>query len=64
MDDDPVQRINQVRVRQVKERQVDTVAVGCPFCMQMLEDGLNAVDPERRTRAADVAELVAEALED
>ena len=41
----------------------ETVAVGCPFCMQMMEDGLAARDPGKAIRAADVAELVAESLE-
>jgi Fe-S oxidoreductase len=64
MDDDPSKRINHTRVEQVKATGVETVAVGCPFCMQMMEDGLAAKDPEKRVRAADVAELVAEALVD
>lgn len=62
-DDNPTERINHRRVDQVKAAGVETVAVGCPFCMQMLEDGLSARDPEKRVRAADVAELVAEALD-
>ena len=63
MDDDPQQRINYTRVAQVKDSGAGTVAVGCPFCMQMMEDGLAAKNPEGSVRAADVAELVAEALD-
>ncbi len=63
MDDDPQQRINHKRVDQVKDSGAGTVAVGCPFCMQMMEDGLAAKNPEGSVRAADVAELVAEALD-
>ena len=63
MDDDPQQRINYKRVDQVKDSGASTVAVGCPFCMQMMEDGLAAKNPEGSVRAADVAELVAEALD-
>ena len=64
MDDDPQQRINHTRVEQVKASGADTVALGCPFCMQMFEDGLAARDPQKSVRAADLAELVAEALDD
>jgi Fe-S oxidoreductase/nitrate reductase gamma subunit len=63
MDDDPKKRINHTRVDQVKDSGAETVAVGCPFCMQMMEDGLAAKSPDGSVRAADVAELVAEALE-
>ena len=64
MDDNPQERINHTRVEQVKASGADTVALGCPFCMQMFEDGLAARDPQKSVRAADLAELVAEALED
>ncbi len=64
MDDDPKQRINYTRVEEVKASGADTVALGCPFCMQMFEDGLAARDPQKKVRAADLAELVAEALDD
>ena len=62
MDDDPKTRINRMRVEEVKASGASTAAVSCPFCMQMFEDALAAVDPERSTRAMDIAEIVAEAL--
>ncbi|MBW2666634.1 MAG: 4Fe-4S dicluster domain-containing protein [Deltaproteobacteria bacterium] len=62
MDDDPKQRINHTRLEEVKACGADTAAVSCPFCMQMFEDALNSLDPEKTIRAADIAELVAEAL--
>jgi len=64
MDDDPEQRINHTRVSEVKACGASTAAVSCPFCMQMFEDALNSIDPTRSVRAADIAELVAEALEE
>jgi Fe-S oxidoreductase len=64
MDDDPKQRINHTRIDEVKACGADTAAVSCPFCMQMFEDALKSRDPEKKIRAADIAELVAEALED
>jgi len=39
----------------------DVVAVGCPFCMTMMEDGINARKGERDVRVMDVSELLWEA---
>ena len=64
MDDDPQQRINYTRLEDVKASGAQTTAVSCPFCMQMLDDALKARGPEGKLRAADIAELVAEALEE
>ncbi len=64
MDDEPEKRINHSRVEDIQACGAKNAAVGCPFCMQMFEDGLGARDPEGRIRAADVAELVAETLEE
>jgi Fe-S oxidoreductase/nitrate reductase gamma subunit len=63
-DDDPKKRINHTRIEDVKASGAETAVVSCPFCMQMFEDALSSLDPEKEIRAADVAELVAEALEE
>ena len=63
MDDNPKTRINHMRIEDVKACGSKVAAVSCPFCMQMFEDALKAADPEKSIRAADLAELVAEALE-
>jgi len=63
MDDDPKTRINHMRLADVKECGAKTAAVSCPFCMQMFDDALKTVDPGKSIRAADIAELVAEAIE-
>ena len=40
-------------------------AISCPFCMQMFDEARRrATDPEGSIRVADIAELVAEALEE
>lgn len=67
--DEPAnQRVNQERARQVLETGADVVAVACPFCMTMLEDGVNAVrssDPSTRpTKVLDVAELLWDSVRD
>jgi Fe-S oxidoreductase len=51
-------RVNQERARQALETGADVVAVGCPFCMTMLEDGVNASKGDRNVKVMDVAELL------
>ena len=38
------------------------IAVGCPFCMTMLEDGVQSQKGGRSPRVLDVAELLLEAV--
>jgi len=64
MDDAPPQRINHMRLEDIRSSGARTAAVSCPFCMQMLDEAARARDPEGRLRVADVAELVAEAVEE
>ncbi len=63
IDEPPGKRVNQERARQVLETGADVVAVGCPFCMTMLEDGINATKGDRDVRVMDVAELLWQSVE-
>ena len=63
IDEPPNQRVNQERARQALETGADIVAVGCPFCTTMLEDGINAKKGDRDVRVMDVAELLWQAVE-
>jgi Fe-S oxidoreductase len=54
-------RINAERVREAAETGAETLAVACPFCTVMLDDGVR--ETGRELRVADVATLLAEALE-
>jgi Fe-S oxidoreductase len=54
--------INEERVRQAAETGADTLAVACPFCTVMLDDGVRTSG--RDLRVADVATLLAESLAD
>ncbi len=49
-----------VRVDQILNTAVSTVATACPFCLTMLSDGMKRRDSE--VRIADLAELLAENL--
>ncbi len=64
MDDAPPNRINRLRPEDVRSCGASTAAVSCPFCMQMFDEAVSAKDPEGSIRVADIAELVAEALEE
>ncbi len=57
-------RVNQERARQALETGADVVAVGCPFCMTMMEDGVNARKGERDVRVMDVAELLWQSMKE
>ena len=61
VDEPPDKRVNQERAREAIETGADVLAVGCPFCMTMMEDGVNARKGERDVKVMDVAELLWEA---
>lgn len=51
-------RVNSQRVGQALESGANILAVACPFCMTMLEDGLKARSGGQELRVMDIAELV------
>jgi Fe-S oxidoreductase len=58
-------RVNQNRVDEAAATLGDAggvIAVGCPFCMTMMRDGVNETGREERMRVLDVAEIVASSL--
>ena len=58
-------RVNQNRVDEAAATLGDSggvVAVGCPFCMTMLRDGVNETGREEKLQVLDVAEIVAAGL--
>jgi Fe-S oxidoreductase len=64
MDDKPEKRINHRRYEQIQGCGASTAALSCPFCMQMFDDAAGALDPDREVRLVDIAELVAESMEE
>ena len=53
--------INEERVREAAETGAETLAVACPFCTVMLDDGVRASG--KQLRVVDVATLLAESIE-
>jgi Fe-S oxidoreductase len=60
-DDAPDQRVGLGRVEEALETGAKTIAVSCPFCLIMMQDGVAAQTADVQVR--DVAELLADALE-
>jgi Fe-S oxidoreductase len=53
--------INEERVREAADTGADTLAVACPFCTVMLDDGVRATG--KQLRVVDVSTLLAESLD-
>jgi Fe-S oxidoreductase len=56
-----VERVSANRFKEALQTGAQTVAVGCPFCMTMLNDARK--DANSEVQVLDIAEIVAEALE-
>ncbi|MBC2712287.1 MAG: 4Fe-4S dicluster domain-containing protein [Desulfosarcina sp.] len=56
-------RIYLERSEEIVGRQVSTVAVGCPFCLTMIEDGMKEIGKEEAIKTMDIAELVGKNME-
>jgi Fe-S oxidoreductase len=60
MEEDPKHRVSTERAREALATGAKTVAVGCPFCLTMMSDGVAAQG--QHARVLDVAELLAERM--
>ena len=55
-------RVNLERTKHALDTGADVIAVGCPFCMTMMEDGVKNHDAEEKVQVLDVAEVVRDAM--
>jgi Fe-S oxidoreductase len=64
--DEKAPRVSWNRAEEIMKTGAGTVAVSCPFCVEMLRDGLKAQDgyDQRPIQVKHVLELIAEALPD
>jgi len=60
MEENPAQRVSGERAKEALSTGASTVAVGCPFCLTMMSDGVASKGTDARVR--DVAELLAEQM--
>ena len=58
MEEDIGDRINNMRTDQAIATGADRIAVGCPFCLTMLADGIKDRKKEEAMAALDIAEIV------
>jgi Fe-S oxidoreductase/nitrate reductase gamma subunit len=60
VDESKGRRINHVRTEEAQLTGAGVVASNCPFCVQMFEDGVAAVEPDesKRMRPMDLAEIL------
>jgi len=61
VEEPPTQRVNQERAKEALATGADVLAVACPFCLTMMEDGINARKGNRDVRVMDLSELLLEA---
>jgi Fe-S oxidoreductase len=54
------ERVNSIRAQEAAETGASTVATACPFCMQMMEDGVKLTGNEQKLDVRDIAEIIAE----
>jgi len=67
VDEPATQRVNRARAQQAVDTGAEIVAVGCPFCMTMMEDGVKACQSGQgggSTKVMDVAELLWDSVRD
>ncbi len=62
MEEPKDKRVNYIRVEQALQTDPDIIAVSCPYCMTMMEDGLKAKRMEEKVKTMDVMELVEKAI--
>jgi Fe-S oxidoreductase len=53
---------NRIRAREALDTGAGIIAVACPQCAKMLEDGIKAEDLDAKLRVMDVAEIVMQAM--
>jgi Fe-S oxidoreductase/nitrate reductase gamma subunit len=63
MEEDIGERINNMRTDQAIATGAEKIAVGCPFCLTMLSDGIKDRNQVERMAALDIAEIVWKAMD-
>lgn len=56
------ERINVMRTDQAIATAARTVATGCPYCLQMFQDGIKTREAEEIIQVKDISEVLLESL--
>jgi len=54
--------INIARTEEALSTKANTIAVACPFCLTMMQDGLKNKDKETEVAVEDISELLAKRI--
>jgi Fe-S oxidoreductase len=57
------ERVNHMRTDQFLESGAETLAVSCPFCIQMFDEGITAKGVEDNRKAVDLITILDQATE-
>ena len=60
--DEPGTKVNHLRTDHFLETEAQTVGVSCPFCLQMLTEGIGAKGEGDAKQAKDILELLVESI--
>jgi len=63
MEEDIGERINDMRTDQAIAAGAKTIAVGCPFCLTMMSEGIKDRKKEESMVSLDIAEIVWKAMD-
>jgi Fe-S oxidoreductase len=55
--------INHIRAEQIVDSGADMVVTACPYCLTMLDDGINAAESKKLVKVVDIIEMVASSIE-
>jgi len=58
MEEEPEQRVNGLRAKHAAATHADIVLTACPFCLQMMKDGLGGLGMEEPPEVIDLVELL------
>ena len=57
------ERVTHARTDQFLDTEADTVGVSCPFCVQMMTEGIQSKGLDSEKEAKDVLEILADSLD-
>ena len=63
IDDSQGTRIIHMRTEQFLSTGAQTIGVSCPFCLQMMEEGIDSKGVSGTKKARDILELLADSVE-
>ena len=62
--DEPGTKVNHIRTEHFLETEAETVGTSCPFCLQMMNEGVGSKGVSETKKAKDILELLVESLGD